>query len=95
MKKKITKTDAKKIIGESDGMLLLGLIRDKKAEEFILKTLVYSLTEIEITTAIVAFLVDNPVILGTLKEYIKKSEEEEESGTPTTLLDNPRFEAGN
>ena len=93
--KKITKTDARKIISESDGLLLLGLIRVEGDNEFILKTLVWNLTEIEMTTAIVSFLVDNPVILDTLKEYIKKSEEEEESGTPTTLLDNPRFETGN
>jgi hypothetical protein len=92
---KITKTDARKIITESDGMLLLGLIMDEEKSEFTLKTLVFNLSEIELATAIISFLTDNPVILNTLKEYLKRSEEEE-SGTSETLLDHPSlFEQGN
>lgn len=93
--KKVTKTDARKIISESDGLLLLGLARDEEENEFTLSTFIFNLSEVELATALVSFLEDNPVILSTLKEYIEKSEEEE-SGTSTTLLDNPSLlEQGN
>lgn len=95
MKKKITKTEARRIIAESDGLLLLGLVRDEEEGELTVTTLVLNLSEVELTTAVISFLTDNPVIYSTLKEYVKKSEEEEESGSPTTLLDSPRFESGN
>jgi hypothetical protein len=79
--KKIGKKDARQVISEVDGVILLGLERVEEEGEFILKTVVYEMSELELATSILSFLNDNPVILNAIKKYFTKGDD-----NPGTLL---------
>jgi hypothetical protein len=89
--KKVTKTAGKKVITESEGFILLGIIKGE--ENYTLRTMVYDLSELELANSIIHFFLENPVIAEAVMDYM--TSEDDDGDEQPSLLDHSQFEKGN